>query len=259
MIFAVITFPGSNCDRDCIWALESVMGYSVRNIFHREKHLGSVDAVILPGGFSYGDYLRAGALARFSPIMTDVTEFASQGGMVLGICNGFQTLCESGLLPGALVRNRSLKFVCRKVTLRVENAATMFTSSYHRGQEIQIPIAHSDGNYIADPATLEALRKENRVIFRYTGPVCLDAPDGNPNGSTDAIAGFMNAEGNVLGMMPHPERACDPDLGFTDGMGVFLSMAQGIESRKTARSHCAESEIGQPNMLTTQRPATKSR
>ncbi len=258
MIFAVITFPGSNCDRDCVWALESVMGYSVRNIFHRETHLDSIDAVILPGGFSYGDYLRAGALACFSPIMEDVMDFAHHGGIVLGICNGFQTLCEAGLLPGALVRNRSLKFVCRQVTLRVESATTMFTSSYRQGQEIRVPIAHSDGNYITDPATLEMLRKENRIIFRYTGPVCLDAPDGNPNGSTDAIAGIMNAEGNVMGMMPHPERACEQDLGSTDGMGVFLSMAQGIENRQTAQSRCAVSEVGKTNRLTSQQTATKS-
>jgi len=228
MTFAVITFPGSNCDRDCIWALEGVLGYTVRNIFHREKSLGSVDAVVLPGGFSYGDYLRAGALAHFSPIMDAVTAFAHEGGIVLGICNGFQILCEAGLLPGALVRNRSLKFVCHEVSLRVENCATIFTSQYQEGQEIILPIAHSDGNYLTDPATLSTLEQERRVVFRYTGPKRFDALDGNPNGSVNAIAGIVNSEGNVLGMMPHPERACDPDIGRTDGLGIFLSVAQSV-------------------------------
>lgn len=232
MTFAVVTFPGSNCDRDCHWALEAVLGYSVRKIFHREERLGSVDAVVLPGGFSYGDYLRAGALARFSPIMEDVVAFAKSGGILLGICNGFQVLCEAGLLPGALVRNRSLKFVCRSVSLRVENAATVFTSRYQEGQEIVLPIAHSDGNYTADPATLDALENERRVVFRYAGPKRPDAPDGNPNGSARAIAGIANSQGNVLGMMPHPERSCDPDIGRTDGMSLFLSIAQAVGSRK---------------------------
>jgi phosphoribosylformylglycinamidine synthase len=230
MIFAVVTFPGSNCDRDCIWALEGVLGYAVRNVFHREKSLGSVDAVVLPGGFSYGDYLRAGALAHFSPIMEAVTAFAHAGGVVLGICNGFQILCETGLLPGALVRNRSLKFVCHEVSLRVENCATMFTSQYQEGREIFLPIAHSDGNYLTDPATLNSLEQEKRVVFRYTGPKRFDAPDGNPNGSMNAIAGIVNSEGNVLGMMPHPERACDPDIGRTDGLALFLSVAEAVAS-----------------------------
>ncbi len=228
MTFAVITFPGSNCDRDCIWALEGVLGYTVRNIFHRVKSLGSVDAVVLPGGFSYGDYLRAGALAHFSPIMEAVRTFAQAGGVVLGICNGFQILCEAGLLPGALVRNRSLKFVCHEVSLRVENCATIFTSQYQLGQEIILPIAHSDGNYLTEPATLATLEQERRVVFRYTGPKRFDALDGNPNGSMNAIAGIVNSEGNVLGMMPHPERACDPSIGRTDGLGIFLSVAQSV-------------------------------
>jgi phosphoribosylformylglycinamidine synthase I len=208
MTFAVVTFPGSNCDRDCHWALEGVLGYTVRKVFHRDEQLGSVDAVILPGGFS------------------------QSGGIVLGICNGFQVLCEAGLLPGALVRNRSLKFVCRPVHLRVENASTAFSSGYHEGQEIVLPIAHSDGNYTADSATLEALEKERRVVFRYTGPKRADAPDGNPNGSANAIAGITNSEGNVLGMMPHPERHCDPAVGRTDGMHVFVSIAEAVASKK---------------------------
>ena len=232
MIFSVITFPGSNCDQDCIWALESVLGYTVREVFHRKGSLESADAVILPGGFSYGDYLRAGALARFSPIMEEVTAFAREGGIVLGICNGFQILCEAGLLPGALVRNRSLKFVCHDVLLRIENRSTVFTSSYKSEQEIRLPIAHSDGQYIADNETLDRLEREKRVVFRYCGPIRPDAPDGNPNGSARAIAGLINEQGNVLGMMPHPERACEARFSCTDGMGVFTSIAEAVANRK---------------------------
>ncbi len=232
MVFAVVTFPGSNCDRDCIWALESVLGYTVRKVFHRNGSLESTDAVVLPGGFSYGDYLRAGALARFSPIMEEVTAFAKDGGIVLGICNGFQILCEAGLLPGALVRNRSLKFVCREVRLHIENRSTVFTSGYKNEQEILLPIAHSDGQYIADDETLDLLEHEKRVVFRYRGPVRPDAPDGNPNGSARAIAGLMNEQGNVLGMMPHPERACESRFGRIDGMGVFASIAEAVANRK---------------------------
>ena len=232
MVFAVITFPGSNCDQDCIWALESVLGYTVRKIFHRSGSLESADAVVLPGGFSYGDYLRAGALARFSPIMKEVTAFAREGGIVLGICNGFQILCEAGLLPGALVRNRSLKFVCHDVSLSVENRSTVFTSNYENGREIRLPIAHSDGQYIADAETLEMLEREKRVVFRYRGPIRPDAPDGNPNGSARAIAGLINEQGNVLGMMPHPERVCEARFGRTDGIGVFTSIAEAVAKRK---------------------------
>lgn len=232
MVFAVVTFPGSNCDRDCVWALESVLGYSVKKVFHRERQIGSVDAVVLPGGFSYGDYLRAGALARFSPIMKEIITFANDGGIVLGICNGFQILCEAGLLPGALVRNRYLHFICREVLLRVETSATTFTSAYKEGQEICLPIAHSEGNFVADKTTLEDLEQEKRITFRYVGPVRPDAPDGNPNGSARAIAGLINSTGNVLGMMPHPERACDTDIGRTDGMNLFLSIAESVADGK---------------------------
>ena len=231
MVFAVITFPGSNCDRDCVWALDSVLGYTVRKIFHRGGSLGSADAVVLPGGFSYGDYLRAGALARFSPMMKEITAFADDGGIVLGICNGFQILCEAGLLPGALVRNRSLKFVCRDVLLSIENRSTVFTSSYS-ARDIRLPIAHSDGQYIADAETLDRLEREKRVVFRYRGPIRPDAPDGNPNGSARAIAGLINEQGNILGMMPHPERACEARMGRTDGLGIFTSIAEAVANRQ---------------------------
>jgi len=224
MTFAVVTFPGSNCDRDCYDALGRVLGMDVRRVFHKDRALGPCDAVIIPGGFSYGDYLRAGALAKLSPIMEDVKRFADGGGPVLGICNGFQILCEAGLLPGALVRNRSLRFVSRMVELRVETADTPFTFAYDAGQIIRMPVAHMDGCYVADPRTIETLEAEGRVVFRYVGPVREDVPDGNPNGSTNAIAGIMNARRNVLGLMPHPERVCDPQLGLTDGAAIFLSM-----------------------------------
>ncbi len=232
MVFAVITFPGSNCDRDCVWALDALLGYTVREVFHRDDSLDGVDAVVLPGGFSYGDYLRVGALARFSPMMEDVTAFAKSGGIVLGICNGFQILCEAGLLPGALVRNRSLKFVCRDVVLSIENPSTVFTTSYTSDQEIRLPIAHSDGQYFADTKTLDTLERENRIVFRYRGPIRPDAPDGNPNGSARAIAGIINEQGNVLGMMPHPERACEAHFGRTDGIGVFASISESISIHK---------------------------
>lgn len=227
-MFAVITFPGSNCDRDCHHAIGRVLGYPVRPVFHKERSLGSCDAVVLPGGFSYGDYLRAGALAKLSPIMQDIRRFADDGGFVIGICNGFQILCEAGLLPGALVRNRSLHFISREVTLRIENADTAFTSVYEPGQVVSIPIAHGEGCYLADERTIAELESERRVVFRYTGPIRSDASDGNPNGSRNAIAGIINARGNVLGMMPHPERVCDPMVGKTDGANVFRSMAAAI-------------------------------
>lgn len=226
MIFAVITFPGSNCDRDCLDAIGRVLGFQVRSVFHKERLLGECDAVVVPGGFSYGDYLRAGALAKLSPIMDDVRRFADQGGPVVGICNGFQILCEAGLLPGALIRNRSLRFVSRVVELRVENPRPPFANSYVADQIIRLPIAHGEGCYVADQRTLDELERSGRVILRYAGPIRPDAPDGNPNGSMRAIAGIVNETGNVFGLMPHPERACDPLLGNTDGAGVFLSIAR---------------------------------
>jgi len=221
---AVVTFPGSNCDYDLYKAIELVGG-DPHFVWHRERGLGGYDAVLLPGGFSYGDYLRAGAIARMSPIMEDVVAFANAGGPILGICNGFQILCEAGLLPGALVRNASLRFESRDVLLRVERADTVFTTDYDQGQILRVPIAHGEGNYEADRETLEVLDGEDRVVFRYVDADGEATEDANPNGSWHNIAGIVSASGNVLGMMPHPERAMEAVLGSTDGVGVFTSLA----------------------------------
>lgn len=220
---AVVTFPGSNCDYDVYQAIKDVGGEPEYR-WHRETLLGSVDAVVLPGGFSYGDYLRAGAIARMSPIMEQVVAFAEAGGPVLGVCNGFQVLCEAGLLPGALTRNDTLRFESKDVWIRVEDADTMFSSDYARGQALRMPIAHAEGNYYADPATLESLESAGQVVFRYCDPSGSDAAGSNPNGSARDIAGIRNEAGNVLGMMPHPERAVEEVLGSTDGLGVFTSL-----------------------------------
>jgi phosphoribosylformylglycinamidine synthase len=228
---AVVRFPGSNCDLDSLRAAEGV-GADAFFVWHRDTHLRGADVVVLPGGFSYGDYLRSGAIARFSPIMPAVQRHAADGGPVLGICNGFQILCEAGLLPGALIRNRSLRFVSREVLLRVENAHTAFTTCYEPGREIAVPIAHAEGCYVADDRTIEELEAESRVVFRYVGPLRDDVPAGNPNGSRHAIAGIINARGNVLGLMPHPERVCDPLVGKTDGADVFRSMAVAAAALK---------------------------
>jgi phosphoribosylformylglycinamidine synthase len=225
MKIGVVTFPGSNCDYDCYRAVKDALGAEAVFLWHRDHDLQGVDAVFLPGGFSYGDYLRAGAIAALSPIMREVKQFAAAGGPVAGICNGFQILCEAGLLPGALVRNRSLKFRSRPVHLLVERADTAFTSEYEAGQVLEIPIAHGEGCYFADPELLDALEAEGQVVFRYCTPEGLVAPAANPNGSARNVAGIINAEGNVLGMMPHPERAVDPLLGPTDGLGLFRSVA----------------------------------
>lgn len=229
MKVAVITFPGSNCDYDLYKAAQQVGG-DVSFVWHRERGLDGYDAVLLPGGFSYGDYLRPGAIARMSPVMEDVMAFAGKGGPVLGVCNGFQILCEAGLLPGALVRNDVLKFRSHDVYLKVERADTLFTSEYEPGQVIRIPIAHGDGNYEADEATLEALEAENRIVFRYVDEHGEVTDAANPNGSWHNIAGIVNEAGNVLGMMPHPERAMEPILGSTDGVGVFQSMARSLST-----------------------------
>jgi len=220
----VVTFPGSNCDYDCFQAATQVLGAETRYVWHREPELGDTDIVFLPGGFSYGDYLRAGAIARFSPVMEDVVRFANGGGPVLGICNGFQVLCEAGLLPGALVRNDVLKFRSRWIRMRVENADTMFTGAYHQGQVLRIPIAHGEGNYVADDETVQRLEGEGRVVFRYVDAAGEATPESNPNGSTANIAGIVNGGGNVLGLMPHPERAVEDVLGGTDGVGLFESL-----------------------------------
>jgi phosphoribosylformylglycinamidine synthase I len=229
----VVTFPGSNCDEDVRKAVRLVTGRDAVALWHKETDLRGVDAVILPGGFSYGDYLRAGAIARFSPILRAVTEFADAGGYVLGICNGFQILCEAHLLPGALVRNRSLKFVCRTVRVRVENAATPFTSAYAPGEILRMPVAHGEGNYVADPETLDRLEAEGRVVFRYVDERGEPTEEANPNGSARNIAGIVNERGNVMGMMPHPERAVSELLGSRDGLGVFRSLVRALSPVET--------------------------
>lgn len=225
MRVAVVTFPGSNCDYDCYKALQLVPGLEPEFRWHRDRELGGVDAVILPGGFSYGDYLRAGAIARFSPIMEAVQDFARAGGPVLGICNGFQILCESGLLPGALLRNDSLQFRSLPVHIRVESTDTPFTSAYSKGDLLRVHIAHGEGGYFADEAVLAELEGEDRIVFRYVTADGGLGPGSNPNGSLHNIAGIVNAERNVLGLMPHPERAVEELLGSTDGRGVFESLA----------------------------------
>jgi len=228
MKFGVVTFPGSNGDYDAYQAAVEALGEEAVFLWHKDHDLQGCDVVILPGGFSYGDYLRAGAIARFSPIMQEVVQHAQRGGPVLAICNGFQIACEAGLLPGALLRNASLKFVCAPIGIRVETTDTLFTSRYERGQRIVVPIAHGDGRYSADDETLERLEGERRVVFRYA-PSELEAEEAyNPNGSINDIAGIVNEGGNVLGMMPHPERAVDPLLGAADGLPLFESILQRV-------------------------------
>jgi phosphoribosylformylglycinamidine synthase len=219
MKVGVVVFPGSNCDHDAWYAFNHNLGVTAEYIWHDESSLGAFDAVVLPGGFSYGDYLRCGAIARFSPVMRAVSKFAAAGGPVLGICNGFQILVESGLLPGALLRNASLKFVCRDVHLRVETTNSPFTRGLTRGQTPRMPVAHGEGRYYADDRTLDALESEDRVAFRY-----LD----NPNGSLRDIAGILNEGRNILGMMPHPERACDALMGSTGGYGILASLVESM-------------------------------
>ena len=230
----VLVFPGSNCDRDCHYAVEQIMGASAQFIWHKEAVLPQVDAVLIPGGFSYGDYLRTGAIARFSPVMAAVTRFAEAGGLVLGICNGFQILLEAGLLPGAMLRNRSLSFICRDVRVRVENTATPFTGRCTPGQVLTLPIAHADGNYYTDPATLSSLKARSQVVFRYCTADGQVTPEANPNGSLDNIAGITNAAGNVLGLMPHPERCAEALLGNEDGRLILLSVLDSLKSGRFA-------------------------
>lgn len=225
MKFGVVIFPGSNCDHDALYALSRNLGQPTAEIWHESGELGDVDAVFLPGGFSYGDYLRCGALARFSPVIRAVRDFARAGGLVLGVCNGFQILVEAGLLPGALVRNQGLRFVCRTVELLPGTTESPFTNQCRTKEPLRIPVAHGEGRYHADETTLARLRAEDRIAFRYGGA--------NPNGSQLEIAGILNEERNVLGMMPHPERACDAAVGSTDGATVFRSMiaaAEGISA-----------------------------
>ena len=225
MKFGIIVFPGSNCDHDAYHVISKQVGQPVDFIWHKDTDLRSYDAVIIPGGFSYGDYLRAGALARFSPVMESVKKFAASGRLVLGICNGFQILCEAGLLPGALIRNRDLHFICEHVHVRVETTDTPFTNEMSRGSVLRLPIAHAEGNYVCDDATLMELQQEDRIVFRYCDAQGNVTQAANPNGSRDNIAGICNGSRNVLGLMPHPERACEDLLGSTDGREVFSSLA----------------------------------
>ena len=224
----IVRFPGSNCDEDAYHAIADHLGQEAVYLWHKDHDLQNVDLVILPGGFSYGDYLRAGAIARFSPIMQEVIAFAKRGGPVLAICNGFQIACEAGLLPGALLRNASLRFVSAPVHLRVDSIATRYTSQYHIGQIITIPVAHGDGRFTADADTLSRLEGEGQVVFRYVSADGEATPSANPNGSLRNIAGIVSAEGNVLGMMPHPERALDSTLGSTDGVPLFASILESM-------------------------------
>lgn len=225
MKFGVVVFPGSNCDHDAYHVISKHVGQPVDFIWHRETDLRGYDAVIIPGGFSYGDYLRAGALARFSPVMNSVKEFAAQGNLVLGICNGFQILCEAGLLPGALIRNQGLHFICEHVNVRVESTNSPFTNELEAGDVLRMPIAHADGNFVCDDDTFADLCRDDRIIFRYCDPNGQLTEDANPNGSRDHIAGICNRERNVMGLMPHPERACEDLLGSSDGRDVFRSLA----------------------------------
>jgi phosphoribosylformylglycinamidine synthase I len=226
--FGVVVFPGSNCDADALHAFKDVMGQPAVYLWHKDHDLAGVDCVVLPGGFSYGDYLRSGAIARFSPLMGDVRAFADRGGLVLGICNGFQVLLELGLLPGAMLRNKRLKFLCRHVTLRLENDRTRFTHKGRKGQLLNIPIAHFDGNYYAPPETLKEIEDGGQVVFRYADAKGRATPEADVNGSLNNIAGLINARGNVLGMMPHPERAAESLLGSDDGRVIFESMLTAL-------------------------------
>ncbi len=224
MKFVVLQFPGSNCDSDCHRAAGEILKQPVRFAWHKDTRIDSDETIIIPGGFSYGDYLRCGAIARFSPIMKSVKEAAARGQKIIGVCNGFQILCEAGLLPGALVRNRKLHFICEHVRLRVETNETVFTSRYQKGQVLNIPIAHGEGCYVAQPDVLADLKANNQIVFRYVDAQGEPSDAANPNGTLENIAGIRNKEGNVLGMMPHPERACEALLGSTDGLPLFQSL-----------------------------------
>ncbi len=226
MRFAVVVFPGSNCDHDCYRAVKDILEEPVRFVWHKESSLGDAEAVILPGGFSYGDYLRAGAISRFSPIMKAVSAHARRGRPLIGICNGFQCLTEADLLPGALRRNASLRFICEAVRLRCETARTPFTRGIEPGEILEMPIAHGEGNYFCDPETLAGLEDNEQIVFRYADAEGRARAEANPNGSVANIAGVCNREGNVVGLMPHPERCCDPLLGGEDGLRVFASAAR---------------------------------
>jgi phosphoribosylformylglycinamidine synthase subunit PurQ / glutaminase len=236
MKIGVVVFPGSNCDHDAFHAFHDVFKQPTEFIWHQSQDLSGFDAVILPGGFSYGDYLRTGAIARFSPVMGAIEQFARAGGPVLGICNGFQILCEAGLLPGALMRNTGLRFICRHVHIRVESTATPFTSSAQAGQALRIPIAHAEGNYFCDAETLAELKRNDQIVFRYCAPDGSIDPAANPNCSLEAIAGVTNREHNVVGLMPHPERALEAALGSIDGQVVLRSLIDTLVRQPAAVS-----------------------
>jgi phosphoribosylformylglycinamidine synthase subunit PurQ / glutaminase len=235
MKFAIIVFPGSNCDHDAYHAARHVLGQSAEFVWHKESDLKGADAVVLPGGFSHGDYLRTGAIARFSPVMGAVAEFARSGGPVLGICNGFQILLEAGLLPGAMLRNRDLKFHCEHVHVRVEQTGTPFTALASPGQVLRLPIAHGEGNYYAEPDVLDELERSGRVVFRYCDPDGRPTEAANPNGSLGNIAGICNDARNVVGLMPHPERACEAALGSADGLLLFESVVSALTAQAPSR------------------------
>lgn len=236
MNFAVLQFPGSNCDQDVVHVLQDVLGQSARLLWHKEHALGNVDAVVIPGGFSYGDYLRTGAIARFSPVMEAVRRFALEGGRVLGICNGFQILCEAGLLPGALIRNRSLQFRCEHVFLQTATSESPFTCRIPRRQLLRIPIAHGEGCYFADDNTLEQLRANDQILWRYVDAAGQATEQANPNGSLDNIAGICNEARNVAGLMPHPERASESILGCDEGRLIFQSLIHALEQDQQQRA-----------------------
>lgn len=231
MKFGVVVFPGSNCDADCLHAIKTVTGQPVEYIWHKSGSVDDFDCIVLPGGFSYGDYLRCGAVARFSPVMGPVIEFARKGGLVLGICNGFQVLTEAGLLPGALHRNKNLQFLCHDVNLRIENNTTPFTSLATGGQVLRVPVAHGEGNYYVDHEILQQMEANKQIIFRYCDEQGEVSPASNPNGSVNNIAGICNEQGNVLGMMPHPERCAEAILGNTDGAILFQSLLEFWQRR----------------------------
>jgi phosphoribosylformylglycinamidine synthase len=228
MKFGIVTFPGSNCDYDTMRGVVDVLGEEGVYLWHKDRDLQGADVIVLPGGFSYGDYLRPGAIARFSPIMTEVVAHARRGAPLVCICNGFQIACEAGLLPGALLRNQTLQFVSAPITMRVENTATMFTSAYEIGQRITMPVAHGDGRYTADRNTLDELEAEGRVVLRYVDDTGEPTAGANPNGAERNIAGIVNEQGNVFGMMPHPERAMDELIGSRDGIGIFQSILSAV-------------------------------
>ena len=232
MKFGVLVFPGSNCDHDTYHVIAELARQPVAFLWHDSADLQGCDAILVPGGFAYGDYLRTGAIARFSPVMQSVKEFAAQGGLVLGICNGFQILCESGLLPGALLRNAGLKYVCRQVHLRTETTDSPFTHTLKKGEVLTVPIGHMEGNYFCDQDTLNTLRAEDRIAFRYSTPEGAVTPEANPNGSLDNIAGILNEGRNVLGMMPHPDRSSEAILGSADGWKIFVSLVESLAVAK---------------------------